>query len=133
MERPEISTTPATVTVSVPIALPCAERIEEIIREEARAVAERQLAWLTFDQAAAHMGISPRTFERKKKELGLPVSIIDGVKRVARADVDALMRAHLHVPTATVIAFPSVLQRDAERGIANVQISKIGDPRSKIA
>ena len=104
-----------TLAVQIPVELPSAERIEEIIREAAAAAAREQMSWLTFEEAAKHWGVSFRTFERKKKKLGLPVSEIDGVKRIARADLDAALRAHLKVPKVRVLEFPSLVQRDAER------------------
>ena len=104
-----------TFTVAVQVELPDAQRIEEIIREEAARVAGAQLAWLSFAEAAKYWGVSKRTFERKKKRMGLPVSEIDGIKRIARCDLDAALRANLKLAKVSVIPFPSVAMRDGER------------------
>lgn len=103
------------MNLEVPIALPSAERIEELLREAALQVVRERDAWLSFPQAAEHWGVSPRTFERKRAKLGLPVSVVDGVKKIFRADLDAALRANLKVPKVCVIQFPSVALREAER------------------
>lgn len=100
------------LTLSVPVELPSPDRLEELIREGARLAAKEQLEWLTIDQAAEVMQVTRRTFERKLKQLAIPVSTIDGIIRIARCDVDAVLLANLSTPD-TVVAFPSKAKRDA--------------------
>jgi hypothetical protein len=103
-------TSPATFTVSVPVTVP---DFAAIVREAALEAARELNQWLTFKDAAAYLRVSFRTFERKKKELGLPVVEIDGVKRILRADLDAALLAHLKTPANPIIHFPSTELRSA--------------------
>ncbi|MEQ1861860.1 MAG: helix-turn-helix domain-containing protein [Chthoniobacteraceae bacterium] len=102
------------LTLQVPLELPSSEEVRAIIREAAMDCAAKQLAWLTFAEAARHLGVCRKTFERKRRKLGIPVAQIDGIQLVARADLDAILLAHLSAPGATVIRFPSVELRDAQ-------------------
>lgn len=88
--------------------MPTAEVIRADVKEAAAAVAGEQLVWLTAKEAAAHLKTSPRTFERKKKALGLPRSKVFGVEVFARQDLDALVSAHATKPAVRVIDFPSL-------------------------
>ena len=94
------------------LALPDAGEAREIFRAAALEVAERESQWLIAKQAAAHCGWSLRSFQRKRDELGIPYSEIDGLQRYYRADLDAVLAAHLVCPAGPqVIAFPSLSLR----------------------
>lgn len=89
-----------------------AERVEAIVREEAARAAEGQLRWLTNRQACELLGgCSARTWERKKKALGIPKARIDGMDLYLRADIEAVLLRHTIAPETTVIAFPSAQLR----------------------
>lgn len=106
-----------TLTIPVPVSIPSAERMEEIYREEcAKAIAARR-KWLRFDEAAEYLGISLRTFERKKDaKWGLPTFPLDGddsVKVVAVADLDALVLGKfVRSSLPSIIEFPSAKQHE---------------------
>ena len=103
-------------TVSVPIPVPSHERLEEIFREECARVAKERATWLDFKGAAEYLRISLRTFERRKRKWGLPVSeFSSGLKIVYRADLDALAFNHLVEGRSKVVRFPSVAARDELR------------------
>jgi hypothetical protein len=103
-------------TVSVPIPVPSQERLEEIFREECARVAKERATWFDFKSAAEYLRISLRTFERRKKKWGLPVSeFSSGLKIVYRADLDALALNHLVEGRNKVVHFPSVAARDELR------------------
>lgn len=98
------------ILISVPVAIPSAERMEEIFREEcARKVAERE-TWFDFAGAAQYLKLSLRTFQRRKKAWGLPVAELSpGLKIVYRADLDALAMSKLVKGRShNVIEFPSL-------------------------
>jgi hypothetical protein len=112
----------AELTLQVPVAIPSAERMEEIYREACREVIEKRATWFDFKGAADYLRISLRTFERRKAGWGLPIAeLSSGIKIVFRADLDALALAHLVKGRArNLIAFPSVdLQQElAKKGAA---------------
>ena len=100
-------------TVSVPVPVPTQERLEEIFREECARVAKERATWFDFKGAAEYLRISLRTFERRKKKWGLPVSeFSNGLKIVYRADLDALALNHLVEGRSKLVHFPSVTARD---------------------
>lgn len=100
-----------TVAVSVPIVLPTAEQVVAMTREVIEKVVREERRWLTNREAAAYLGISARTWDRKKTTLGVPAADIDGLQRYLRDDLDAVLLAHVHAPNTTVVAFPSIEQR----------------------
>ncbi|HEX8312751.1 MAG TPA: hypothetical protein VF614_15625 [Chthoniobacteraceae bacterium] len=103
---------PGTLMLQVPLALPSKAEILAEFRAAATAVAERESQWLTARDAARHCGWSLRTFQRQRDELGIPRSEVDGIQRYLRADLDAVMAAHVVYPDgAQVIAFPSVAMK----------------------
>jgi hypothetical protein len=107
------------VHLSVPMELPTAARLEEIAREEIAKAAREQLRWLTNKQAAEYVGWGFRTWERRKKKLGIPVSIIDGSQSYLRDDLDAVLLGHVTAPGSTVVNFPSLeLRRQVMNGKA---------------
>ena len=100
-------------TINVPIPVPSQDRLEEIFREECARVAKEHATWFDFRGAAEYLRISLRTFERRKKKWGLPVSeFSNGLKIVYRADLDALAFNHLVESRNKVVHFPSVAARD---------------------
>jgi hypothetical protein len=109
-----------SITMNVPVTLPSPERIEELIREGAREAAAAHFVWLTITEAATHMNCPKRTFERKKKSLKIPISIIDGVKRIARQDLDAIMIAHTVADKSgnLLIQFPTQIAKAAAQHAA---------------
>jgi hypothetical protein len=101
---------PQPFMVSIPVELPSSERMEEIYREECRAIIAQRETWLTLNEAAAYLRISRDTFDRRRKQWGLPVSDLGGgILIVQRADLDAVAGAHLAVSGGgrSVIDFPS--------------------------
>jgi hypothetical protein len=101
----------AELKLTVPLSVPTPERMEEIFREECAKAAAALTTWFDFKGAANYLGgMSLRTFERRKKAWGLPISELSaGLKIVYRADLDALALNNLvNVKAKNVIAFPSV-------------------------
>lgn len=101
---------PAPIMLQVPVHVP---DLAAIVREAALEAAREINRWLSLDEAAAYLGVCPKTFWRKKKLLGLPVVELDGVKRILRADLDAALLAHLKAPANPIVQFPSVEMRTA--------------------
>ena len=85
--------------------IPDAATRERIFREACVAVARERDAWLNYDEAAAYIRRSKRELYRIIKATGLPVNQL--TKTVLRADLDALLLAHVTRGQATVINFPS--------------------------
>ncbi len=97
-------------------ALPSAEEAREIFRQAAIEVAKQESDWLPAAAAAKHCGWSLRSFRRKRDELGIPYCEIDQLQRYYRADLDAVLAAHVvSEPGAQVIQFPSLALRDAAK------------------
>lgn len=97
-----------TLTLPVPIVLPSSDRIEELILQAALQAARERLMWLAMDEAAEYLGLSKRTLERKRKEIGLPASEMGGIIRICREDLDALLRAYMsHNGQVQLIVWPS--------------------------
>lgn len=114
--RPDVPATlaaPGAVLVQVPLQLPSAEQMREERIEAYTRVERERRRWLTNEEAAAHLRMPMRTWERKKKELGVPVVKIDGLIRYLMDDLDAVMAAHSSAPATSVIKFPSLELRNA--------------------
>lgn len=110
---PETLAAPEVVQVSFPLRVPTAEELREERIEAMRRVEAERRRWLTNEEAAAHVRMPMRTWERKKKELAVPVAKIDGLLRYLVDDLDAILLAHITAPETSVIKFPSIEQRDA--------------------
>lgn len=94
-------------------ALPDAAEVREIYRAAALETAATESQWLKAEDAARHCGWSKRTFVRKRDDLAIPYSEIDGLQRYYRPDLDAILAAHLVAPLGSqVIAFPSLALRE---------------------
>src|SRR5688500_7571074 len=109
----------SALTLNVPLELPSAERLEELVREAARDVAREQGQWLDFEEAAAYLKISIRTFRRYREAggllSGLPACEVSSTTRLFwRGDLDAIIAARLVSHGPKVIDFPSLeLQKAA--------------------
>jgi hypothetical protein len=105
------------LTLQVPVVVPSLARMEQIYREVCANAAVLRRKWLRFDEAAKYLGISLRTFERKKdSKWGLPVFELDGpgAKVVSVADLDALVVSKLvRSERRAIIDFPSIADHEA--------------------
>ena len=110
----------ATLSLTVPIELPSAERMEELYREAAAAAVAQRDTWLSLDEAAEYLWMSRRSLDRKRVKWGLPVGELDGVKIVMRADLDAVAKAHLCTPggRSPILPFPSQQPKSQPAGAA---------------
>ncbi len=108
------SSSPNELSITVPISLPSAGRMEEIYREACLATAVKRAAWLDFAEAAEYLRLSPRTFMRRRKTWGLPIAELSpGLKIVFRADLDALALSKLvKGRSRNVIEFPSIVAHE---------------------
>lgn len=121
----------AALVLHVPLTLPPAAEVREIIRAAAVQVAEQATRWFDDREAAAHCHWSLRTFYRRRDELGIPYSEIFGdldeaatakkktarrvaQKRYLRDDLDAVLAAHMVYPASPlkIEQFPSQVIRD---------------------
>lgn len=110
---------PQTLLASFAVQAPSEAELREIWIEACRRVVADRLCWLTNEEAAAHLKMPMRTWERKKKELGVPVVKIDGLLRYLVDDLDAILLAHGSSPNGSVIKFPSVsLRQELMKGAA---------------
>lgn len=82
-----------------------AER-ERIFREVCEKAAAQRETWCKMDEAAAHIRRSKRELYRLIEAYGIPVCRL--TKTILRADLDALLLAHLDRSKTPLIAFPSL-------------------------
>jgi hypothetical protein len=101
------------LTARLLATLPTSEEVRGIYRQAALEVAKAESDWLPAPAAAKHCGWSLRSFRRKRDELGIPYCEIDQLQRYYRADLDAVLAAHVvSQPGGQVIEFPSLALRD---------------------
>lgn len=105
---------PAMLSVSVPMEIPSPERIEAILREECARVARERLVWVSAKEAARYCATSLREFYRMKKNHGLPTSEVGGCIAYHVADLDRLKLLHMMTKgsPAENAAWPSIQARN---------------------
>lgn len=82
--------------VNVPVVIPKEEltqAVEEIIQEHGLAQ-RNEVEWLNAKNAAKYLGVCSKTFYQWLNAGKIPSSMIDGIKRYSKKDLDAMMKKH---------------------------------------
>ncbi|WP_346234830.1 helix-turn-helix domain-containing protein [Lysinibacillus telephonicus] len=84
LNTPEIQSTTQAIILNT-----IAELLEEIVNNQK----EESKEWMSIEQACKYLNISYNTF-KKFRIMGLKVAEIDGVKRVAKSEIDRFLNEH---------------------------------------
>lgn len=83
--------------VKVPVVIPDEDLIEAakaVIQERGLSQLVEETGWINQTNARKYLGVSKATFYYWEKAGKIPFSMIDGIKRYSKKDLDAMMRKH---------------------------------------
>lgn len=79
--------------VNVPVVIP-KEQIAEVVEEIIQTKTKNETEWLNAKNAAKYLGVCSKTFYQWLNAGKIQFSMIDGVRRYSKKDLDNLMKKH---------------------------------------